>query len=86
MYRSNTKLYVHCIWSTWDRLPLLQPHIEARLYASIAAKCFELKCKIIAIGGYRDHVHLLVRLPSTLSVAMLVQEVKGASSQGASSH
>jgi len=30
MYRSNTKLYVHCIWSTWDRLPLLQPHIEAK--------------------------------------------------------
>jgi putative transposase len=75
-----TQLYLHCIWATWDRLPLITPQIEARLYAVIQAKCDELKCETIAIGGIEDHVHLLVRFPTTLAVATLVKEVKGASS------
>jgi len=75
-----TQLYVHCVWATWDRLPLIKPAIEARLYAAIVAKCHELKCEVVAIGGDVDHVHLLVRFPTTLAVATLLKEVKGASS------
>ena len=36
--------------------------------------------EVIAIGGMEDHVHLLVRMPATLSAAALVKQVKGASS------
>jgi putative transposase len=75
-----TQLYLHCAWATWDRLPLITPGIEARLYTCIASKCRELDCEMIAIGGDVDHVHLLVRLPTTLPVATLLKEVKGASS------
>jgi len=75
-----TQLYLHCVWATWDRLPLITPAIEARLYAAIAAKCHELKCEMIAIGGAVDHIHLLVRFSTTLAVATLLKEVKGASS------
>ncbi len=75
-----TQLYLHCVWATWDRLPLIAPAIEARLYAAIQAKCHELKCELIAIGGDVDHVHLLVRFPTTITVAVLLKEVKGASS------
>ncbi len=75
-----TQLYLHCVWATWDRLPLITPQIEAPLYAAINAKCKELKCEPIAIGGIEDHVHLLVRFPTTLAVATLVKEVKGAPS------
>jgi hypothetical protein len=32
-----TQLYLHCVWGTWDRLPLITPAIEQRLYAAIAA-------------------------------------------------
>lgn len=75
-----TQLYLHCVWATWDRLPLITPAIEARLYACIASKCSEFDCEMIAIGGVVDHVHLLVRIPTTLPVATLLKEVKGASS------
>jgi REP element-mobilizing transposase RayT len=75
-----TQLYLHCVWATWDRLPLITPQIEARLYAAINAKCKELRCEPLAIGGIEDHTHLLVRFPTTLAVATLVKEVKGASS------
>ena len=75
-----TRLYLHCVWATWDRLPLIAPFIEARLYPAILAKSRELDCEPIAIGGVADHVHLLVRLPTTLAVADLLKQVKGASS------
>jgi putative transposase len=53
---------------------------RARSVRRIVAKCKELKCKVIAIGGDVDHVHLLVRMPTTLAIAVLLQQVKGASS------
>jgi len=75
-----TQLYLHLVWATWDRLPLITETVESRLYAAIAEKCRKLKCAPLAIGGIDDHVHLLVRLHTTVAIATLVKEVKGSSS------
>ena len=75
-----TQLYVHMVWATWDRLPLITPDIEERVYACIANKCRQHKCEPLAIGGIEDHVHLLTRFPTTIAIATLAKEVKGASS------
>ncbi len=75
-----TQLYIHCVWATWDRLPLITPQIEQQVYTAIVAKCHELKCEVIAIGGMPDHIHVLIRLHTTVAVAVLLKEVKGASS------
>lgn len=75
-----TQLYLHCVWATWDRLPLISPEIERPLYAAILDKCRQLKCEPIAIGGTPDHVHLLLRLHTTVTVANLLKEIKGSSS------
>jgi REP element-mobilizing transposase RayT len=74
------QLYVHCVWATWDRLPLITQQIEQQVYASILAKCEALGCTAVAIGGIEDHVHLLVRFPPALPLVKLIGEVKGASS------
>jgi REP element-mobilizing transposase RayT len=75
-----TELYLHLVWATWDRLPLISEAIEPRLYAAMAQKCRKLKCVPLAIGGIEDHVHLLVRFHTTVAIATLVKEVKGSSS------
>jgi len=75
-----THLYVHLVWATWDRLPLITPVVEKRLYGAMIKKCREFKCIPIRVGGVEDHSHLLVRLHPTTAVAKLVQEVKGSSS------
>ena len=80
MRRTYTELYVHLVWSTWDRQPLITAAMEPRVYAAMATKCRELGAEPLAIGGTDDHVHLLVRLPAALAVAELVKEVKGSSS------
>jgi putative transposase len=75
-----TQLYIHCIWTTWDRLPLITPSAEPRLYAAIRSKCQQFGCSPIAIGGVADHVHLLVEFTPMITLARLIGEVKGASS------
>jgi REP element-mobilizing transposase RayT len=82
---NRTDLYVHLVWATWERRPIITSDVEPRLYAVIATKCRELRCRVLAVGGMPDHVHLLVELHPTLSVARLAQEVKGISSHFANS-
>ena len=77
---SYNQLYLHCVWATWDRLPLITPEVEPQLYAALAAKCKELGCAFLAIGGICDHVHMLVRFAPTITVAGLIGEMKGSSS------
>ena len=79
MRDARVAVFVHLVWATWDRLPFLSAEIAPAVYRAIGAKCQELKAEVIAIGGVEDHVHLLVRLPATLTVADLAKHVKGAS-------
>ena len=74
------QLYVHCVWATWDRLPLIEPSWEQQLYAALLAKAEALNCTPIAVGGVADHVHFLAGFPSTLTISRLLNELKGASS------
>jgi REP element-mobilizing transposase RayT len=75
-----TQLYVHFAWSTWDRLPLITPTLEWRLYGAMISKCRDLKCLPIRMGGIADHVHLLVRIHPSVAISTFVKEVKGSSS------
>jgi REP element-mobilizing transposase RayT len=59
---------------------LIAPDIEAELYDCIRSRCRDLQAHLHAIGGVADHVHVLIRLPSTLTIAQVVRDIKGASS------
>jgi REP element-mobilizing transposase RayT len=79
--RANfTQLYLHYVWATWDRLPLITTDIQKLVYAAIIKECEQLKCTVIAVGGIEDHVHLLTGFPTTLSVSDLIKQIKGSSS------
>ena len=80
MRSTYTQLYVHCVWATWDRLPLITDELQKVLYAAIIRDCTAMKCTVIAIGGVADHVHLLLGHPPTLTVSKLMKQVKGSSS------
>ena len=80
MREPYTQLYVHLVWATCDRLPLITPELEPRIYAAVAEKCREFKCVPIALGGIEDHMHLLTRFHTTVAIATLAKEVKGSSS------
>src|SRR6266542_2933572 len=80
MPASCTHVYVQFVWTTWDRAPLITAGLRRRVYACIAAKCEELRCELLEIGGTEDHVHVLARVHSLVAVAELAKGMKGASS------
>jgi putative transposase len=80
MRRTFTQLYVHLVWATWDRLPLITPNIKEQIYNVISYECKALGCTVVAIGGVEDHIHLLVGFPANVAISDLVKQVKGSSS------
>ena len=72
---------IHCVWSTKNREPWLIPDLRERLWPYLGGIAKQNQMKVLAIGGAADHVHVLLSLPATLSVAKAVQLLKGNSSK-----
>ena len=80
MRRNKQAMYLHLVWATWDREPLVTPDIERRIHRSIETEARGMGCDVLAIGGMPEHVHLVVKIPATVTIADLVKQVKGVSS------
>ena len=72
---------IHCVFSTKERRKLITPELRERLYPYLGGIARENKMKALSIGGVQDHVHALLTIPSTLSIAKAVQVLKGNSSK-----
>jgi len=78
---SFTSCLVHCVWSTKHREPYLDANLQERLWPYLGGIANESKMKALAIGGVNDHIHILVSLPATISIAKAIQLLKGNSSK-----
>jgi len=81
MPHSYVSNMVHYIFSTKERFPSIDQELEARLWPYIGGIARENGMRALAIGGTNDHVHALLSLPATLSVAKAIQLIKGGSSK-----
>ncbi len=81
MGQSLVKNYIHLVFSTKNRLPLITNDIEPELYAYLGGICSSLDCTPIKIGGIEDHVHILCLLSKKIALMKLLEEVKGHSSK-----
>ena len=72
---------MHCVFATKERRPLITPQLQQRLWPYLGGIARENKMRALKIGGTTDHVHALLSLPSTLSVAKAMQLLKGNSSK-----
>jgi REP element-mobilizing transposase RayT len=75
------RVFLHLVWATYDRLPKLSTEVRELAYRKIVAEAQELRCPVQAIGGIEDHVHVLVRFSTTVSIADLVKQMKGSSTR-----
>ena len=78
-------VFVHLVWATRQRHPLPDAAIEPAVHDAVAAACQQLKCRPMAVGGMPDHIHILVALHPTVSLATVVGRAKGSSSHLVSS-
>src|SRR4051794_24602261 len=81
MANTFTCLHYHVIFSTKNREPWIQPTMQDRVWSYLAGIAQANKMNPIQIGGMADHVHLVLGLPTTLSISDATQLIKGGSSK-----
>lgn len=74
------ELFYHFVWATKYRAPTIDVKWESELYTVVIAKCKALDSWVHAIGGVQDHIHLVVSVSPTISIATFANQVKGNSS------
>jgi REP element-mobilizing transposase RayT len=78
---SFTQLNYHVVFATKYRKPTIEPTLQERLYEYMGGTLRGKKGTLLEIGGTRDHVHILARLPATFAVADVIRDVKANSSK-----
>ena len=74
-------LQYHIVFATKKRYPYLTPE-KISLIQSMAAELGAiLHFEVIALNGFVDHLHLLLRIPPQLGVATVVKRIKGRTSR-----
>src|SRR5262245_27949655 len=81
MPQSFAALYVHAVYSTRQRMPVLVPEIRPRLFAYCGGILQHRKCVLLAANGVLDHVHLLISMHRQADVASVIRDVKADSSR-----
>ena len=81
MPQSLVNQMMHIVFSTKARAKLITPELAARLYPYFGGIARQHGCRLMAVGGMPDHVHLLLSLPATLALSKAVQLIKGNSSK-----
>ena len=82
MGHSFAQVYLHVVFSTKDRRPFLSDQaIRNETHAYLGGVCRNLDSPALIVGGVEDHVHLLLRLSRSQSVAEVVRELKRDSSK-----
>lgn len=81
MGQSLVKNYIHIVFSTKHRKPVLHHPVRDELYNYLGGICNNLACHSIQVGGHTDHVHILCMLSQKIALMKLVAEVKSNSSK-----
>jgi REP-associated tyrosine transposase len=81
MPQSLSSILVHLVFSTKHREPFITGAVESELHPYMATIFREHDSPSLIIDGTADHIHALVALGRTITVAKLVEEVKTGSSK-----
>ncbi len=86
MSHSYYKLWIHAVWATKERTPLIEASVESTIHDYIMEQFAELGCPAKIINGMPDHIHCLFRLNPQKSVAEVIKQIKGSSSHFVNQH
>lgn len=81
MPQSLSKVYIHCIFSTKNRVPLITDAIRKDLHSYIIGILSNTGSYVNEIYVNPDHLHVLCTLPRTITIAELISKIKTSSSK-----
>lgn len=81
MPQSLARIHIHLIFSTKNREPVLREPLRDSLNRYLAVILQDLDCIPELVNSVADHVHILLQLGRTISVAKVVENIKKTSSK-----
>ncbi|MCB9019539.1 MAG: IS200/IS605 family transposase [Chitinophagales bacterium] len=80
MPNSYARIWIHAIWSTKKRLPIIHPSYEVFLFRMMSDEFRQLGCPVRIVNGMPDHVHCLYLQNPKISATDTIKQIKGSSS------
>lgn len=80
MPHSFNKIWIHAIWATKNRVPLIVAQSERQIHDYMRTQFIEIGCPVRIINGMPDHVHCLFLLSPQKSIAEVIKQIKGSTS------
>jgi putative transposase len=80
MSQPKTKIWIHTIISTKDRLPLIHNDFENKVYDFLKGELTNLGCNVEVINGCAEHVHIVFLLNPQKSLTEIINELLDTSS------
>ena len=80
MPHSYNKIWIHAIWATKERMPIIHSNIEYKIHQFIYEQLRAQGCLVRIINGMPDHIHCLFLLSPQKSIAEVIKQIKGSSS------
>ena len=81
MANTYINILIHTVFSTKNRESCMYSSLRERLYPYMCGIARENGLKVLCIGGTDNHIHILLSLDSTTSIAQAMQLIKGGSSK-----
>ncbi|HTA83053.1 MAG TPA: IS200/IS605 family transposase [Bacteroidia bacterium] len=76
---SYVTIWIHCVWSTKNRKPLLVEELRQKLFLHILDNGRKKGIWIDTINDHQEHVHALISLDKNMTIANSMQLIKGES-------
>ena len=80
MPRSYSQIWVHAVWATKNRRPMIHPKIERELFDFMKEELKKMGCMVSIVNGMPDHVHCLFGINPQKSITDIIKQIKGSSS------
>ncbi len=81
MPNTYTQLYIHLVFAVKYRMAVINPNWEERLHKYMIGIIHNNGHKVLAINSAYDHSHVLIGLNPNQSIAGLLKQLKGDSSE-----
>jgi putative transposase len=77
MSHSYNKIWIHAVYATKLRTPLIHQAVEDKIYNHKREQLIEAGCPVRIINGMPDHVHLLFLQNPKIAITDILKQVKG---------
>ena len=86
MPHSYYNVWVHAVFATKDRNPIITTDIEEQLYSCLYSEFKSMDCTLKIVNGLPDHVHCLFMLGPQRPLSEVMKHIKGLSSHFINMH